>query len=255
MDIVVFAGIKGGTGKTTLAFNVAVEAAKRGQVYAADLDPQKSLKGLLLRRGQEYGVPRDNPMLLNEVGAVEVAAVTLKRARMERDYMIVDTPCSFVEIIEEAITAADCVVLPLLPSPLDIIALEEMVRMVEYLGKAAKTLVVVNRFSGRSSLGDETIDRFKRRMSNAPFKVADRTDYPRAMIGGRTGAEVSPDAHKEITLLWLAIQDILRKGDTYEQAIEPTKPVRHAGGIISRGQPKGGRIKAKIASRAGQGKG
>jgi cellulose biosynthesis protein BcsQ len=43
VDTIIFAASKGGTGKTTLAFNVGMEAAKHGSVYLADLDPQRSL--------------------------------------------------------------------------------------------------------------------------------------------------------------------------------------------------------------------
>ena len=229
MKTIVFAASKGGVGKTTLAFNVGVEAAKTGTVFLADLDPQKSLDGLCERRGQQPGLSPDNPMHLDDVGAVGVAVASLNRTGYARDYLIVDTPGSFVEIYEEAIRAADCIVLPVMPSPLDIIAQEDVARLVDKLDKTDKALFVVNRIGARSSLGAEAFERVKGLTPNTPVRVADRIEYVRAMIGGRSGAEMNPDAHKEIAVLWRAIQTILRKGDQHAKGREQDEPVRRGG--------------------------
>jgi cellulose biosynthesis protein BcsQ len=62
MKTIVFAATKGGTGKSSLAYNVAIAASKRHQVLIADLDPQRSLKAMWERRGELL-----NPRLVSNV--------------------------------------------------------------------------------------------------------------------------------------------------------------------------------------------
>ena len=45
MKVIVFGATKGGTGKTTLAYNVAIEVAKKHEVLLADLGPPKVPEG------------------------------------------------------------------------------------------------------------------------------------------------------------------------------------------------------------------
>ena len=129
MKTIVFAATKGGVGKTTLAFNVAIEAAKHGSVFLADMDPQKSLETFAEIRGG------DNPLLLKNVQSVPRAIADLKRNGFERDFLIVDTPGSFMNIIRDAVTAADCIIIPMQPSPIDILAQEDVLLLIDQLGK------------------------------------------------------------------------------------------------------------------------
>ena len=87
------------------------------------------------RRGRHLDSPGDNPLLLEEVQSIGGAAAQLARAGYSRDYLIADTPGSFMRVIEEAITAADCVVLPVQASPLDVLAQEDIARLVNKRGK------------------------------------------------------------------------------------------------------------------------
>jgi cellulose biosynthesis protein BcsQ len=88
------------------------------------------------------------------------------------NYLVVDSPASFAEIIEDAISAADCVVLPVMPSPLDLIAQEGAAQIVARLGKTDRTLFVVNRISSRSSLGGKAFERVKRLSPTQPRSLA-----------------------------------------------------------------------------------
>src|SRR5215475_9795120 len=158
MKTIVFAATKGGTGKTTLAFNAGIEAAQHGTVFLVDMDPQRSLTGLCEARDGHQDGPEDNPLLLQDVQSIGGAAAQLSRAGYARDFLIADTPGSFMRVIEEAIIAADCIVLPVQASPLDVLAQEDVARLVQSEGKADRAFFVLNRCEPRAGLED-TIER------------------------------------------------------------------------------------------------
>ena len=221
MKTIVFAATKGGTGKSTLALNVAIEASKHGTVYVADLDPQQSLAHLCEFRGRQHDLLGHQPMLLTDVRDVAGAVRKLEKSQYARDFLIVDTPGSFVdEIIKPAIRAADCVVLPVQASPLDILSQEDLVPIVAELGRTDRAMFVVNRVE-RNVRTDDTLTRIAPRFPNPPVIIKQRQPYVRAAIVGKAGFEVSGDCVEEIAMLWQAISRILRRSDDGE--------VQHAG--------------------------
>jgi chromosome partitioning protein len=242
----VLAATKGGTGKTTLAFNLGIEAAKHGTVYFADLDPQKSLMNLCERRGmteQSLGLVPDNPLFLENVETITAAVATLVRQGFARDYLIVDTPGSFMKIIREAIGAADCIVLPVQPSPLDVLAQEDVAKVVAELGKSDKALFVLNRIDGRApSIARETLLRLGAMIPQSPIRpveVHQRTDFAKASHAGRTGAEINADARGEIQKLWQAIKKVLDHEESKHEGDRTTPAAREQG--RGRGQSPGRR--------------
>ena len=136
MKVIVFASSKGGVGKTTLAFNVGIHAARAGAgVQLADVDPQKSLLDVCLRRRDMHELIADNPMILENVDTIARTVADLEASGYARDYLIVDTPGSSMGILREAIAAADVVVVPLQPSPFDYMAQEDVSRLIKALGE------------------------------------------------------------------------------------------------------------------------
>ncbi len=205
MKTIVFAATKGGTGKTTLCFNVAVEAAKRHQVLLADLDPQRSLKGLWGRRQEIL-----NPRLVSNVDSLGQSVRLLTEAGYDREFMLVDTPGSLMPIIKDAISAADLVVLPVQPSPMDWEAQEAVADLVESLGLRNRTLVVINRAECRSDLVDRTRQFFAMRTPFAIPTITQRADFARGVETGKTAAEMgNKDAGKQVRELWDAIKAAL----------------------------------------------
>lgn len=212
MKIITFAASKGGTGKTSLAYALAFEAAKHGTVFMADMDPQKSLTTLCEARSRSPDLVGDNPMLLDDVGSVAAAKATLERTGYARDFLIVDTPGSFMSIIKDAVGAADCVILPVQPSPLDILAQEDAARVVDEMGKVRDALFVINRVDGRSSV-DDTMKRVEALFPNKPVKINNRVAYSRSLIRGMTGPELDKECAREITELWRAVKAIVERQD------------------------------------------
>lgn len=202
MKTIVFAATKGGTGKTTLAFNVAVEASKHHQVLLADLDPQRSLRAMWAKRGEMI-----NPRLVSNVESLGASVRLLTEAGYDREFMFVDTPGSMMPVIKDAISAADLVVLPVQPSPMDWMAQEAVADLVESLGLRDRTLVVVNRAEGRSDLVDRTKQFFEMRTPFPIPVITHRADFARGVEVGKTAAEMgNKEAGKQVRDLWSAIK-------------------------------------------------
>ena len=157
MKIIVFAGTKGGSGRSTLCWNVAIEAARAGHgVYLCDRDPQKTTEELWRKRARMPDLFReDNPLLLENVDTLSGAKRRLAESGFERDYLIVDTPGSLMPIIRDAVAVADCVALPVQPSPKDVLAQEAIAEVIGEFRKSAQTILVLNRVDGRDNLADQ----------------------------------------------------------------------------------------------------
>jgi len=128
MPQIVMVSGKGGTGKTTLAFGIALTLNEAGKTFAiVDHDPQKSLTALL---GQLPLPARRQP-----------AAVT-----------IIDTPPRLDDAnVRAVIKTADVLLLPTDSSPMDVPVTNHTAKLVESLRKeSASALVVLNKVRKRT---------------------------------------------------------------------------------------------------------
>jgi chromosome partitioning protein len=214
MKTIIFAASKGGAGKTTLAWNTAFEAAKHGRTFLLDLDPQRSLIRLSEARSAHVEAADDNPALLDNGEGASVSSVVtqLKRLRQAPDYLIADTPGSFMNVILDAVEVADAIVIPLQPSPLDIIAGEDLVLLPTVSGRLARTLFVINRVNGRAKI-DDVIERMGDLIVNTPVRIHERMSYKRSLIQGLTAPEYDPSTAEEVAALWASIRNILGQGE------------------------------------------
>ncbi len=202
MKVVVFAATKGGVAKTTLCYNVALMAAERSKVFVADLDPQASLTDIWSRREELV-----NPRLITDVESVAKSVRLLTQAGYDREYIFVDTPGSLMPVITEAIEAADLIVLPTQPSPLDLHAQDAVAARIEKLGLRHKTMFVLTRTSAKADT-DKAKQYLQLRTSLPILTMAERADYKRAAERGDAGWEPSSnkDARAEIKKLWDAMR-------------------------------------------------
>lgn len=211
MKTIACAGSKGGVGKTTIAMAITVELAKGHTVYVADLDPQKSLAELCEHRARHAS--DDRIVLLENVDLISSTIASLKSAGYERDYLVVDTPGAFMNVMRDAIAAADCIVLPLLPSPLDLWSQEDALKEVDKLGKRHRSLFVLNKVDGRSTIAAQTLKKLEPMAAHRPVQLTNRVDYARACIAAKSGAEINREASVEIINLVQAIEFVIRKAD------------------------------------------
>ena len=132
MPVVAIVNQKGGTGKTTLATNLAWVLAEKGDVLLLDADPQAS--------SQNWGANDDPaPMTLTVKGAAAGDMLRLIRSMAsDYDWVIIDGPPGMTKTTADAVRVADVVLIPAKPSPLDVWAAADIVTAVLARQKAAK---------------------------------------------------------------------------------------------------------------------
>jgi chromosome partitioning protein len=122
MMITVLASLKGGTGKSTVAFNLALWLSMAEQsAIVLDLDPQATLTDVSLVRREEGYTPSLTVLraLPAEHGAL--------RANAE---VLVDVGTADLGSMKQAISVADRVVVPVQPSQADIWSTQRFLRLV-----------------------------------------------------------------------------------------------------------------------------
>jgi len=113
---------KGGSGKSTLSVNLAVALAARGKrVVLADCDPQLSTASWCERRPPEA-------VALEWLVLGKLRHLSSFQAPVDVDYLIVDTPAGIrAEELAAVLVAGDRVLVPMLPSVIDLDASERFV--------------------------------------------------------------------------------------------------------------------------------
>ncbi len=132
---------KGGCGKSTLATNIASYFVDEGYLVAlADYDPQRSGIDWLERR------PSNHP----EIAGVEAYKDGLKHAPRNIDFLVIDAPArSHGKELTELVRHAETIIVPVLPSTIDMQASDRFIKELKAVGKIerkeAKIGVVANR--------------------------------------------------------------------------------------------------------------
>lgn len=144
MHTIMLMNAKGGCGKTTLATNIATWLADEGsRVTLADFDPQGSTLDWPKAREDYDGIPS-----IQGIDATR-EAITAAKARTI-DHLIMDAPAgTHGKVINSLLRRVDSLIIPLLPSPIDIRAckrfLEELMNSGRVSRKQTRIAIVVNR--------------------------------------------------------------------------------------------------------------
>ncbi len=209
MRIVVLASRKGGSGKTTLAGHLAVQAelSGAGPVALVDSDPQGSLADWWNLRA---AAPKFVQAGLDELPD------TLERLRAHgMALLIIDTPAALTTTVANLIGLADLVVIPTRPSPHDLRSIGTTVRLVTHLGKPL--IFVMNAAPPRARITSEAIALVSQHGPLAPAIIHQRVDFASSMIDGRTVMEL-PGASRsasEIAQLWTYLESRLERQPQY----------------------------------------
>jgi chromosome partitioning protein len=197
MQVVTLASRKGGSGKTTLAGQLAVEAERRGDgpVALADLDPQGSLADWWNAR------TADTPVFA-QTSAIRLADDVQLLRESGIKLLVIDTPPALNDSIRLAVGLSDLVVIPARPSPHDLRSVGATVELVEQLGKPL--IFVINSATQRARITVETVSLLSQHGPLAPAIVHHRVDFASSMIDGRSVMELSEAsrASDEIAKLW-----------------------------------------------------
>ncbi len=171
---------KGGCGKSTLATNIASYFATEGAAVAlADYDPQRSSLDWLDRR------PDDRAAIAPVAGFKD----GLRKAPRNADILVIDAPArSHGAELTDLVKHAETIVVPVLPSTIDMQAtttfLEELKNQTKIAKKQAKVAVVANRVRENTLIYDD-LDEYLTKV-RVPYIAALREaqNYVRAYTRG-----------------------------------------------------------------------
>ena len=132
---------KGGCGKSTIATNLAAYYASEGYETAlADYDPQASSLEWLEARPEEYA----------PITGLEGFDDGLRHVPRNADYVIIDAPArSHGKELTLLVRHSETIIVPVLPSPIDIAASTNFIKELLHVGKVERKQVKVAAVANR----------------------------------------------------------------------------------------------------------
>jgi len=171
---------KGGCGKSTLATNIASYFANEGaNVALADYDPQRSSLDWLERR------PENRP----EIHGVAAFDGGLRSVPRNADIVVADAPArSHGKELTDLVNHAETVVVPVLPSTIDMQATTNFLKELQNVGKVQRKKVKIGALANRvrdNTLIFDDLDEYLTK-ARAPYVAALREaqNYVRAYTRG-----------------------------------------------------------------------
>jgi len=216
MKILTVASQKGGVGKSTVACNIAVQASIEGlKVLLVDADSQGSSMSFRSIRESD------------DIKAMSITTPTLHKdlpSLKGFDLVIVDAGGRDSATLRSAMSVADLLVIPVLPSTYDIWATSDTIDALREIRgfKEVNARLLVNRLFANTVMARDALESLKEIEEDAPLletKLFNREDYSKAIAAGRGVVEYngSGKAASEIKSLMTEIRSILSIQKTKEQ--------------------------------------
>ena len=199
MQTIAIVSQKGGAGKTTLAVNLAAEAARSCVSLIIDTDPQATASRWAQWRGG------GDPEVVDCGAPTLLAGKLAKAAELGADLAVIDTPPHADAMARQAARLADLLLIPCRPRAFDLAAIEATAELVRSSRKPA--FVVFNAGPPRaphiyreaaSLIGGEF------GLQIAPVVLPERAAFHHSAAAGRTAPEhdAQGKAADEIRALW-----------------------------------------------------
>ena len=185
MFIVTILSQKGGTGKTTLAINLATASELAGKpAVIIDLDPQASAKAWQDSRG-------DKAPAVISAQASRLPELLDTARKHGAELVVIDTAPHSETASLAAARAADLIFIPCRPGILDIRAISASVDVASLSKKPA--IAVISACPHNGSLGDEAEQAIKSyHLAVAPIRITERRAFIRSLTASQTVQEYEP---------------------------------------------------------------
>ncbi len=202
MRIITVFSQKGGSGKTTLAAHIAVQAELTGAspVGVLDADPQESLADWGNDRESDTPIVMQTSLwrLQEDVGLMHDRGMKL---------LLIDTPPGINPTVRSAIEVSDLILVPVKPSPHDLRAAGNTFRVVEEIDRPL--VFVISCASAWAHITPQAVIALAQHGTVAPATIHQRADFASSMIHGRTVMELGRRSRSasEIAELWDYLND------------------------------------------------
>ena len=199
--IISFSNQKGGSGKTTIAENLAVLWSNSGyKVAIIDADAQKSLTYWHEARKKYYGDNETGIDVYPYLAATIIEEV--KKIKHKYNFIIINSPPSITYDTIQVLRSSDRVFVPVQPSPVDLMATIPFLSLVKQERK--KSTIILNRVLPRANLTDAMILRLRYAGAKlARSRISNKVIFAETYAVGRGVIDISvaSDASKEIIKL------------------------------------------------------
>ena len=204
--ITVIGNLKGGTGKSTVAFNLALWLRMhQGSVTLFDLDPQKTLSDVVDIRDEEGYEP--DLEVFDDIDA-------LKAWRNKKSEVIVDVGTSDFEAMKKALKLAHRIITPVPPSQADIWSTQRFIKIIrEECGGTDKMPPIfgfINRADThrgvRETVEAEEALNYLKHITRINLRLYQRTAYRRSFSEGLAVFEMQPTSKAAQEIIGLSKQ-------------------------------------------------
>lgn len=190
--ITVIANLKGGSGKSTVTFNLAIWLMMKGEdVIAYDLDPQQTLNDVARVRKDDGTTPELEVNVLDCEGVRE-------QLKKHACHVLVDVGAGNMVAMKQAISAADRVVVPVQPSQPDVWATQRFIQIISNAcddNKYPELLAFINRADTHHAVreSDEAEEALAmlEKITVIPHRLCQRTNFRRTFSEGLSIVELS----------------------------------------------------------------
>lgn len=211
MRVISFVTQKGGTGKSTLAVNLAVAAEASGErVCVIDLDPQGTAASWYQTRTAETPATLDHNQASGDLRAT---LAQLDRAGFT--LAVVDTPGNDSHATRGAMREADLCLIPVRPSEADVKATMPTIRALYDMGQEFALVINQAPVNKQAKLTATVMTRMSAEGSVLPLAIASRIDHQYAYALGQGITEFAPEGKgaAEVAELWAACRKRLEARD------------------------------------------